>query len=113
MQITRYRNIGFAILVAMTTITGMGRNIARGDEEDDKFTGPGWYEIFYSTGVHLIYSGPYASEDACWSYTDGILTADYIKNMSRKYGKYNDVDNGWLMECRPLKTKAEWIDLES
>lgn len=112
MRVTGYRRVTFAILVVMTAVIATGRNVARADEEDDKFTGPGWYEIFYSTGVYMIYSGPYATEEACSAYTDGILTDDYIKNMSRKYGKFNDIDNGWLMECRPLKTKAEWIDLE-
>ena len=86
---------------------------ARADDfdDDDAWKGPGFYEVFYSTGVYLIYSGPYATQDACLAYVKG-LGDSFVNEMSAKYGTYGDEDNGWVIYCMPLNTKAECHDLD-
>jgi hypothetical protein len=97
-----------AILGAAVWAAGLAR---AEDNPDDDWKGPGFYQVFYSTDVYLIYSGPYATKQACVDYVQS-LSDDYMKNMTQKYGDYGDMANGWLFECIPLNTKAEWHDLD-
>ena len=109
---TKYatRTSAFALFLLLAVTGTPGLNLARADDVDDKWTGPGWYQVFYSTGVHLIYSGPYANQNACFDYVKS-LSPEYEAKMSRKYGTYGDEDNGWVFYCMNLNTKAEWHDM--
>jgi hypothetical protein len=104
-------DLTFAALAATAAFGTFGLNPARADDVDDKWTGPGWYQVFYSTGVHLIYSGPYTSQNACFDYVKS-LSPSYQAGMSQKYGTYGDRDNGWVFYCSKLNTKAEWHDMD-
>lgn len=109
MRLSLKRSIALAaILGAAVWATGFAR---AGDNPDDDWKGPGFYEVFYSTGVYLIYSGPYANEQACDDYVKA-LSDDYMNKMIQKYGDYGDVTNGWLFECIPLNSKDEWHELD-
>jgi hypothetical protein len=99
-----------AVLMLVAISGPFELNFARADDIDDRWTGPGWYQVFHSTEVYLIYSGPYASQSACFDYVKG-LSPSYSAKMSKKYGRYGDEKNGWVFYCHELKSKAEWHDM--
>src|ERR1700752_41948 len=102
--------VAFATL-AVTILSGaFGLNLAHADS-DNGWKGPGWYQVFYSTGVYLIYSGPYATQAAFYDYVQPRLDDDdYMKGMGAKYGKYGDGDDDWEFECRPLNAATDLPD---
>ncbi len=100
------------VFIALFVMAMWRADFARADDNpDDDWKGPGWYQVFYSTDVYLIYSGPYTSQDACIAYVKS-LSDDYMSEMTQKYGTYGDEDNGWLFECMPLNTKDDWHELD-
>jgi hypothetical protein len=74
-----------------------------------EWKGPGWYEVLYTVDSgYIIWSGPYASEDACQTYIkDRFSNKGYAENMRKKYGRLGDHENGFEMYCIEMKTEAD------
>jgi hypothetical protein len=104
-------NAAFVALLATAILGTLGLSFARADDDDNGWKGPGWYQVFYGTGVYLIYSGPYADQDACNSYVQQRLADEgYMKEMYQKYGTYGDHDHGFDFYCVTLNSKTELPD---
>ncbi len=107
------RTVAVVALLSVATAGALGPKSARANSDDDKYwKGPGIYELFYSTGVYLVYSGPYADVDSCMVRAKKrIADAAWMTRMYHKYGDFGDKEHGWTIYCNEIGSKKVFDEL--